>query len=109
MFALNSNGKAQTKPVSLNEAIDIALKNNNELKASSARINQNKTLVSSSFNIEKTQVYYHFDENNIAENSRALNVFGLSQSFAFPTVYGNQKKVLQGIRKPITLLYIGKV
>ena len=97
MLAFNSNGIAQTKPVSLNEAIDIALKNNSELKASSARIDQNKSLVGSSFNIEKTQVYYHFDENNIAENNQALNVFGLSQSFAFPTVYGNQKKVLQGI------------
>ncbi|MGW8122057.1 CusA/CzcA family heavy metal efflux RND transporter [Roseivirga echinicomitans] len=97
MFALNTNGKAQTKPISLNEAINIALKNNNELKASSAKVAQSKSLVNSALDLDKTQVYYHFDENNLAVNNQALNVFGVSQSFALPSVYGSQKKVLEGL------------
>ena len=97
IFAFSNNGKAQTRPINLNEAIDIALQNNSELKASMAKVNQSKALVNSALDIEKTQVYYHFDENNIAENNQALNVFGISQTIAFPTVYGSQRKVLQGI------------
>ena len=97
MFAFIPKGNAQDNTITLNQAVDIALKNNNQLKASSAKVNQNEALLSTAFDIEKTQLYYHYDENNIAENNQALNVFGISQSFAFPTVYGSQKKVLQGM------------
>ena len=86
-------GMSQNKEITVEEAIDIALKNNNALKASSNKITQSNQLVGSAINIEKTQVYYHYDENNIAENGEPLKVFGISQSIHFPTIYGAQRKI----------------
>lgn len=86
-------GNAQQNPINAEIAVQIAIENNNGLKASAKRIDQSKQLVGSAFNLEKTQMYYSSDENNIAENGLPLNVFGISQSLQFPTIYGAQKKV----------------
>ncbi|NCP06676.1 MAG: CusA/CzcA family heavy metal efflux RND transporter [Flavobacteriales bacterium] len=83
---------SQTKEISADQAVEIALKNNNMLKASVNRVNQSKQLIGSAFNIDKTQVYYQYDENNLAENGQPLKVFGISQSIQFPTIYGSQRK-----------------
>jgi heavy metal efflux system protein len=85
-------GISQTKEITADQAIEIALENNNMLKASANKVNQSKQLIGSAYNIDKTQVYYHFDENNIAENGQPLKVFGISQSIQFPTIYGTQRK-----------------
>jgi cobalt-zinc-cadmium resistance protein CzcA len=50
-------------------------------------------LVGSGWNLDKTQLYYNSDENNIAENGLPLNVLGISQVLQFPTIYGAQRKV----------------
>lgn len=57
------------------------------------KVNQSEQLVGSAFNLDKTQVYYSYDQNNIAENGLPLRVFGVSQSLQFPTIYGAQRKV----------------
>jgi cobalt-zinc-cadmium resistance protein CzcA len=84
---------AQQNPINAQQAALIAIENNNGLKASAKRIDQSKQLVGSAFNLDKTQVYYNYDENNIAENGRPLDVFGVTQSIQFPTIYGAQRKV----------------
>ncbi|MCG2418740.1 CusA/CzcA family heavy metal efflux RND transporter [Aequorivita sp. F47161] len=84
---------AQQNPINAQQAVLIAIENNNGLKASAKRIDQSKQLVGSAFNLDKTQVYYNYDENNIAENGRPLDVFGVTQSIQFPTIYGAQRKV----------------
>ena len=86
-------GNAQKKPVSAEEAVKIAIENNKGLKASAKRIDQSKQLVGSAFNLDKTQVYYNSDQNNIAENGLPLDVFGIIQTSQFPTIYGAQRKV----------------
>jgi cobalt-zinc-cadmium resistance protein CzcA len=43
---------------------------------------------------EKTNIYYNYDENNLASNNKQLNVLA-QQRFSFPTVYGAQKKVYE--------------
>ena len=40
-----------------------------------------------------TNIYYNYDENNLAINSEPLKVFGVSQDIKFPTVYFAQKKL----------------
>lgn len=85
--------QAQSKDLSMNEAINIAVNNNSELKAYYLATEQSKALVSTAFSIDPTTVYYEYDANNIAENGYPLNVFGVEQSFRFPTVYTSQKKV----------------
>ena len=86
-------GSAQQNPVSAREAVEIAIKNNKGLQANAKRIDQSEQLVGSAFNLDKTQVYYNYDQNNIAENGLPLDVYGVIQSIQFPTIYGAQRKV----------------
>ena len=71
-------GKAQQNPVSAEQTVKMAIDNNTGLQAYAKRISQSEQLVGSAFNIDKTQVYYGYDQNNIAENGLPLKVFGLS-------------------------------
>ena len=45
--------------------------------------------------MDKTEIYFNKDQNNIAPNNLTLNVWGISQSIQFPTVYGAQRKMLR--------------
>ncbi|MCF6365912.1 MAG: CusA/CzcA family heavy metal efflux RND transporter [Bacteroidales bacterium] len=94
--------QAQTskKQITLEKAVEIALKNNPEIKQSKLTVDRENALIRSAFDIEKTDIYYEFDENNIAENNHPLNIFGVEQSFKFPTIYISEKKS-QKIRKEI--------
>ncbi len=85
--------KAQNQPITMHQAINIAIENNRELKTYKLAAERSKALIPSAFNIEQTSVYWEYDENNIAENGYPLNVFGVEQKFKFPTVYFSQKKV----------------
>ena len=84
---------AQTRSLSLSEAIDLAFENNKEIKAYSLYVDEQKALIPASFSIDKANLYYEYDENNVAENNYPLGVIGIEQSFSFPTVYSAQKKV----------------
>lgn len=88
-------GISQQQPLSVEKAVLMAIENNNGLQASAKRVEQSQQLVGSSFNLEKTQAYYNYDQNNIAENGLPIQVYGLSQNFQFPTIYGAQRKVEQ--------------
>jgi cobalt-zinc-cadmium resistance protein CzcA len=84
---------AQQKPISLNEAIELAKQNNAGLKSFNSNIKQQKALLPAAINIEKTTVYYEYDQNNVANNGYPIGVLGVEQSFEFPTVYAAQQKV----------------
>ena len=89
-------GYGQEKEITAEEAVEIALRNNLGLKASALRVNQSKQLLGSAIDIDKTDFYYNKDQNNFAPNNIPLDVWGVRQSFQFPTVYGMQRKVMQG-------------
>lgn len=89
-------GSAQGQPLSAQQAVEIALKNNQGLQASAQRLDQSRQLIGTAIDINKTEVYFNKDKNNIAPNNLPLNVVGISQSVQFPTVYGAQKKVMTG-------------
>ena len=89
-------GHSQDQKIKVDEAIEIAIQNNLGVKASAQRIDQSDQLIGSAIDIDKTEVYYNKDQNNIAPNNLPLNVWGVRQSFQFPTVYGAQRKVMQG-------------
>lgn len=84
---------AQTREINLSDAIEIAASNNLELHAFDLRVEQSQALKATAFSIDKTQLYYEYDENNIADNGYPLSVFGISQNFEFPTVYFKQRKI----------------
>lgn len=86
-------GSAQQISVNPEQAAQMAVQNNKGLKAYAKRVDQSNELVGSALNLDKTQFYYNYDQNNIAENGLPIKVLGVSQSLQFPTVYGAQRKV----------------
>lgn len=84
---------AQEKPLTLQELIPLALKNNSGLKASELTVQQSDVLISSAFDFGKTQIYYHHDQNNLTASDLPLNVYGIQQDFLFPTVYFAGRRV----------------
>lgn len=87
-FPLNAQSK-----LTIDETLHLALKNNANLKAAFSKVGENKALISSAFEFDKTSIYYSFDENNLAVNDMPIRVFGIAQDFKFPTFYFADKKV----------------
>lgn len=82
---------AQT-PVSLDEAIHIAIKNNLQVKNEKLVSEYSRALIKSGANIPQMAITADFGQINSAYNDTR---FGVSQSFAFPSVYQKQNKVLE--------------
>ncbi len=95
LLLLSSHIVLSQNQISLEKAIELTVENNKSLKASTNQITINKQLEGTAFDIDRTEVYYNFDQNNIAPNNIALNVWGVNQSIKFPTVYGAQNSVLK--------------
>lgn len=88
---------AQKEPINITSAIDSALQNNLGLKSAQQKVEATKAMIPMGFNLDKTQVFYRHDQNDIAENGYSNTVFGISQSMLFPTVYGSQRKVYENM------------
>ncbi|MEP5613244.1 MAG: efflux RND transporter permease subunit, partial [Cyclobacteriaceae bacterium] len=86
---------AQTRKLSLDEAIEMARENNASFRSSEVAVQKSDAMVGTAFNFEKSNVYFNYDENNLAPNNSPLKVWGIQQNFAFPTLYGAQKKLLE--------------
>ena len=74
--------------------INLALENNKEIKAYQLQLEKTNASIQTAYSFDKTNVYYSYDENNLAINNEPLRVFGIQQKFEFPTVYGAKKNVL---------------
>ncbi len=83
---------AQNKELKMEEAIQIALQNNKEIKAYSFKAEEQKALIPSAIALDKTNISYGTDQNNIAENNHPLKVWSVSQSINFPTLYSAELK-----------------
>ncbi len=86
--------EAQTL-ITQEEAISIALRNNKGLEAAELQVSESRQLKGSAFDPGKTEFYYSFDQNNLSPENQPLNVWGLSQSFEFPTIYSARKKIYE--------------
>lgn len=80
---------AQTK-ITLNEAVDIALKNNRGLKNEKLKSEYAKALIKTSSDIPQTGISADYGQINSAYRDMK---FAVSQSIAFPTVYKKQKNL----------------
>ncbi len=85
---------AHSQSFKLEEVLEITYANNSELEAYRLKAEESQALIKSAFNIEKTSLYYSYDENNIAANDYPIGVIGAEQRFDFPTVYFAQKEAL---------------
>lgn len=93
-FVLPFSAKAQEQ-ISLNKAIEIGLENNNELKAAALAVDEKQALLGASFDLDKANVYYNYDENNAGINGLPIHVWGIAQSIRYPGVYSAQRSVAQ--------------
>lgn len=96
LFFIPAVGYSQNEKITVEQAVEIAIENNLGLKASAQRIEQSQKLIGSGIDINKTEIYFNKDQNNLAPNNIPLTVWGISQSIQFPTVYGAQRKVMKG-------------
>lgn len=104
LFSINVIGQ-QPKKLSLKELILVAIENNAGLEANKLRVEQSDASINSAFDFDKTQIYYGFDENNLAINNEPLRVFGIQQDFRFPTVYFSEKRVNKAHHNVISSSY----
>src|SRR5690606_28010075 len=84
---------AQEKELNYEELRALALNNHQGLKASELRVSESKALIGSAFSLDKTELYYEYDQNNIAFNNEPLKVLGVQQDLLFSTVYFAEKGV----------------
>ena len=87
------SGISQETPKTLEQLQQIALENNLGLKASALQKDEAEALIGSAFSLDKTHIYYEYDENNMAPNNIPLEVFGVGQDILFPTVYFAERKM----------------
>ncbi|MBN1651141.1 MAG: CusA/CzcA family heavy metal efflux RND transporter [Bacteroidales bacterium] len=87
-------GKSQ-QIITLDQAIEIGMENSSTIKAASLSVDEKQALIGASFDLEKTNVYYQYDENNIGLNGLPIKVWGISQAIRFPSVYIAQRSLAQ--------------
>ncbi|GAA3929691.1 CusA/CzcA family heavy metal efflux RND transporter [Chitinophaga oryziterrae] len=81
--------KAQDK-VSLQQSLDMAMKNNLQLKASRLGEQYYRSLKKSNLDIDKTSVVAEYGKINSVAND---NRFSISQGIQFPSVYKHQRSI----------------
>ena len=84
--------QAQTKPLSLQDCINMALQHNLNVKTASLEVEQSKAMTRSSFDPGKTNLMLTQDPTSGGNIDNAL---GITQSFALPGLYKNQKNVFR--------------
>lgn len=91
LFVTLWGAKAQ-QSISLEEAYQKILDNNLNLKGGALKIDAQKILKQSAFNLDPLNVSAEFGQFN---TDKADHKFSVSQNFRFPGFYQKQKQVLQ--------------
>ncbi len=90
LFAEKSYAQGNQK--TLQECINVALKNNLQIKVADQNILQSQALQKTGFNPDKTNLQLTQDPTS---GGNIDNSIGITQTIAFPTVYANQNKLLK--------------
>lgn len=78
-------------PLTLDSAIAIAVRNNLQLKSANLNITKNRALQKTAFDLPKSELMLTQDPTS---GGNIDNAIGITQSFAWPGLYSNQKKLL---------------
>ncbi len=90
-FFFNNATKAQqSKPITLHNAIQLALDSNLAVRSAAYSVKVQKAMKNASWDIPKTSIEGQYGQFNSYTKD---NSFTVSQSFAFPSVYINQNKL----------------
>lgn len=110
MFIPGRLSAQQPVILTIDQAISMALENNPKIEIASKKVSQATAEIPTYLDIDKTYLYYHFDQNNIAENNYPIGVIGIEQNLAFPSYYQARKKsALQFVTLAETELEIEKL
>jgi len=90
-FFLNSTWVNAQTPITLQQAIDTALKNNLAIKNERLRTEYSQKLIRSGTIIPATNVFAEYGQMNSAYADTKL---GVSQTISFPKIYASQKSLL---------------
>jgi len=90
LFANNSF--AQTRPITLQTALNTALQNNLQLKSAGLSVQQQTALQRTAFDVPRTEILLQQDATAGGSPGNSL---GIIQPFALPVVYKNQANLLQ--------------
>jgi cobalt-zinc-cadmium resistance protein CzcA len=82
-----------TTRMNLDSLIPMAIERNLQLKAQRLELSKTEALKGNAQLLDKTEVYYFYDENNLAINNLPVGVFGIQQDMRFPTVYSSEKRL----------------
>lgn len=83
---------AQSERLSMEQAVDLALKNNPAIKGASLEVDKQHKLKKSTFDLENT--YFNYTRGQINSSADDFE-WQISQSFNFPTTYLSQSKFQQ--------------
>jgi len=89
MMVTGLSANAQTK-ISLNDAITTALENNHKLKSEKLRSDYAKAMIKTAPDLPQANLTADYGQINSVYNDTK---FGISQSFALPTLYSRQKQL----------------
>ncbi|MCE7064941.1 CusA/CzcA family heavy metal efflux RND transporter [Dyadobacter sp. CY326] len=93
-FLATHAASAQSQPtnIHLDEALKIAVDKNLQIQSNRITEKASERLQSSSLDIGKTAISADYGKVNSINNDTRI---GISQTFSFPSVYANQRKVLE--------------
>lgn len=91
--------------VNLNTSIEKALSSSLILKYNSKITDMHQQLVNTAFDINKTQFYLSYDENNVSLNGYPLSNLGVRQTFNFPSYYFANYKWLKSKYQISDIIY----
>jgi cobalt-zinc-cadmium resistance protein CzcA len=89
---LATQAQSTVLPITLEQAVDSALRNNLYLKGAALRSEAEEALIGSGWDLPQTNVDFEYGQVNTNANDDRIS---LSQSLSFPTVYAQRRKMLK--------------
>ena len=87
---LNAQNSSKSNITTLEEAIEVGLENNGDVKVAQTNIELQQQGKRTAFDLQKTDIGIQYGQYNSFENDIGVDI---NQNFDFPTVYSSQRKV----------------
>ncbi|NVJ85240.1 MAG: CusA/CzcA family heavy metal efflux RND transporter [Algoriphagus sp.] len=107
-FGVSSAFAQEKQALSLQGAIQLANEQNFDLQSSRKAIERSESLIGMGWNLDKTQISYGYDKNDIAENGIYNRVWRVQQQIEFPSVYGARTAILRAQTEQTNAEYLLK-
>jgi cobalt-zinc-cadmium resistance protein CzcA len=89
---LAAQAQSTVLPITLEQAVDSAMRNNLYLKGAALRSEAEDALIGSGWDLPQTNIDFEYGQVNTNANDDRIS---LSQSLSFPTVYAQRRKMLR--------------